>query len=375
MVDIDDLLRGALHEQADRAPAGERLLATVHTRSRTLRRRRMTMAGGIAVAILSVGMSAVLVAAGRDEPAAPPAIELPSPSSVPSASPVPSEPVDPTAAVSPSPQDAATAAATSLRFAPSAYAMPDMPFLFPSPVAADYQTPVVTLQRDALVAYYATRDPRDGADVTLVVTRHRPTFRQPAGAVSETTHRVRWKSGTLRTAWVSPAAQLTLYWQESSTRWVQLKTDDTFTDDDLVDFGNALVKADLPIAVPMRLDQAPAGMTLETATPSMLAFRPEHASRAGSLSATSLSCTVVEYRPLAGTTVMVGKNRGILTRDHHGALLTVNLSSWHLTLLVEVPAQYAVGDADLIRFAAGVHLTEQAETRESSADDVGDPFA
>jgi hypothetical protein len=120
-------------------------------------------------------------------------------------------------------------------------------------------------------------------------------------------------------------------------------TDDTFTDVDLVRFADALSDARLPVVVPFRFDLAPDGMVLDTATPSRMALRPADGTD-------TVSCTVLNRKP----------GRGGPTRTAAGATLSVPLDDPALTLLVQVPARYAIGDADLARFAAGIHLTADA---------------
>ena len=57
----------------------------------------------------------------------------------------------------------------------------------------------------------------------------------------------------------------------------------------------------------------------------------------------------------------VGEYPGGLTRSATGATLAVSLDDERATLVVEVPARDTLSDADLIRFAAGIHLTDYAE--------------
>jgi hypothetical protein len=134
-------------------------------------------------------------------------------------------------------------------------------------------------------------------------------------------------------------------------------TDDTFTDPELVSFAEALSPGAVPVLTPLRFDLVPAGMALDTSSPSVMAFRPAGGSA-------MVTCTVLTPRSLNGSTVRVGANRGVLSRSGTGATLTVALENEGATLLVQVPAQYPISDADLIRFGAGIHLTGQADPKE-----------
>ena len=226
----------------------------------------------------------------------------------------------------------------------------------------------MTLDRDVVASYYEAKDPVGGADVTLVVTGQRPQFATAAGQVSEVSQRVRGHVATLRRVAVSPAAQITVYWQESATQWVQLQTDDTFTDTEVLRFAEGLVAANVAVVAPFRVDRAPTGMVVESQTPWLMAFRPAQAA-AGSVPA--VTCTLVSARPLVGQSVAVGADRGTVTHSGSGVTLAVLLASWQMTLLVEVPAKQTVADADLVRFAEGLHVTERAEPMPSASGGTG----
>jgi len=51
----------------------------------------------------------------------------------------------------------------------------------------------------------------------------------------------------------------------------------------------------------------------------------------------------------------------VLRRTPDGATLTVAVDDRKAALVVQVPAAYPICDTDLIRFAAGIHLTDRAE--------------
>jgi hypothetical protein len=366
------MLRNAFAEHAERAPEGERMLSAVHTRSQQRRRRRRaSLAAGFAVVFVAIGAPATVMALGGGRPAPGPADPGPS---IAQASVEPSP--DGSTSGSPSPTGSPSEPARSttppaLRLAAPAFTTPTMPLQLPASTAGPFKQPVVTLQHGALVAYYAARDGERDADVTLVVTGQRPVFGTASAQVTEVGQRVRSRQGTLRTVAVRPAAQLVLYWQESATRWVQVRTDDTYTATEVAALADSLAGASMALEVPLRFDLAPVGMTLETVTPYAMAFQP--GAGAGAVPGV-VACTVVAQRQLSGATVQVGSYRATLARTAAGATLTVLVTDWNLTLLVEVPAGYDLPDADLIRFAAGVHVLNRAETREASADGIGAPI-
>jgi hypothetical protein len=322
--DVPAMVRDSLRRHADGTPPAGQLLASVHRRSRQLRRRRAAVA--VALTAAAVASLAVPIATRAAEPAG-------------------------TATT-------VAAARAPVRLAPPAYTVPSFPFRPGAAPVGGLAAPVVTLERGELTAYYEARDPARGADVTIRVGSRPPAFTGPAdraGPASETHPRVRGGPGTLRRVAVAPAARLTLYWPEAADRWVWVDTDDTLTDAELVRFADKLLPASVPVVRPFRFDLAPAGMALDTATVSRVALRPPAGPDA------AVACTLLRRRPLTGPEVRVGPYRGVLTRTGSGAALAVDVTDWAATLLVEVPAAYEISDADLIRFAAGVHVLDRSE--------------
>lgn len=249
MADIDRLLRSTLQERADIAPDPLGLLGAVHARSRRLRRRRRTaLAAGLAAAALALGVPLAVTAVDRD--GAPP---RPGSATTVASSPSVAAPQPSVTSGSPQPLDSPTAGApgpATPRVSASAHRPPTFPFQLGSADAPAYRAPVVTVEGGILSSYNEARDPVGGADITLLVTERRPEFTSAAGPVTEVSRRVRGRSGFLRTVAISPAAEITVYWQESATQWVALRTDDTFTEGEVIRFANQLVPADLPVVAP-----------------------------------------------------------------------------------------------------------------------------
>ena len=353
MTDVDGLLRGALRRHAEDAPAATGLLDAVHDRSRRLVRRRRRRTAAVCACALVAVVAALVVAVpaggGRHASTAHP----PSPGATPPASPWSS--IAPPTVAAPPPAAPASGDAT-LRLVPPGAAAPVFPFrpvVTPSGGLAD---PVVTLTGGELSAYFEAHDGVHGADVTIRVGPRRPAFDEPAdraGPVRETPQQVRGHVATLRTVTIAPASRLSLYWLEKPGQWVRVDTDDTLTDAEVVRLADALAPAAVPVPTPFRLDLVPAGMDLDTSTPSAMAFRPPGGS--------AVTCRLLAAQSLTGATVPVGPYRGTLRRVDSGATLTVARTDRDATLVVQVPARYSVTDADLIRFAAGVHVTDSAE--------------
>jgi hypothetical protein len=311
VTELDGLVRSALRRHADQAPAAGNLLTAVHARSRRLaRRRRIGTAAAMLLAVLAI-----------------PALGL---------------------AVRPAPAPVRPANPDAVRLVPPSFATPVFPFRPGVTPTGGLAAPVVTLAGGDLVAYYAAKDPVRGADVTIRVSPRPPTFAELAdqlGPVHTTAQQVRGHPATLRTVVVAPAHRLSLSWPERPGQWVRVDTDDTLTDAELVGFADALAPAAVPVVTPLRFEVVPAGMHLDTSSRSAMALAPDGASE-------GVDCVLVAHRPVTGRT---------LQRTAAGVTVTVALAERGVTLLVQVPARYPISDADLLRFAAGIHLTADAD--------------
>jgi hypothetical protein len=352
VTDVDGLLRGALRRHAEDAPAATGLLDAVHDRSRRLVRRRHRRAAAVGAGALVAVVAALVVAVpdrgGQHASTAPP-------------SPLATAPASPWSSIAPPtvaapPPATPTSSDAPLRLVRPGAAPPVFPFrpvVTPTGGLAD---PVVTLVGGELSAYFAAHDGVRGADVTIRVGPGRPAFDEPAdraGPVRETAQQVRGHVATLRTVTIAPANRLSLYWLEKPGQWVRVDTDDTLTDAEVVRLADALAPAALPVSTPLRFDLVPAGMDLDTSTLSAMVFRPPGGS--------AVTCRLLAAQSLSGATVPVGPYQGTLRRTDSGATLTVARTDRDATLVVQVPARYPVTDAGLIRFAAGVHITDSAE--------------
>lgn len=362
MVDLDDLMRAELRDRAAQAPDGQQLLAGVHARSGQLRRRRRRLmtAGGLTAAVVALALPMALGGIGGGHPVRPGVTGVPTATADPTGG--PSDSTGPAQASAQTTTVPGASGPTAVGLGPGPAAVPAFAFQLAATAATAFDAPIVTLERRALISFYLAKDPDLGADVTLVVTAQRPTFGTAAGSVSEVQQQVRGHAGFLRTVAVSPAAQYTLYWQESASQWVQVRTDDTFTKAEVLRFATGLIGAATPVAAGFRFDYVPLGTTVGTVTPSSVVFLAGPASGSGT-DPTVVTCDLRPARALTGTTLRVGSYRATLTKDSGSVVLMVLLTDWQMTLVVEVPAKYTMTDADLIRFAAGVHVTERAESR------------
>jgi len=349
MDDLDRLLAESMHSAADRAPSDGGLLNTVHQRSRRYRRRRIATGLSTAAAVLAIGIpfGAALVTPSRSTT---------EPSTVPVAPVATSAPPTVTAAPSatrPSTRTPSTSSRSSKSSAPvvrlvHGYSAPTFPYTLPS--SAGLRAPVASMQGGELIAFFEATELRRHADTTVTVSTRKPVFTTPA---SVKTVLVRGHSATLRTVDAQPANQLVLFWRESSTRWIQLSTDDTYTPSQVVALADSLTAASITVLPPFTLDLAPAGLTAETVTASTMSFRTANADR--------VEVVLRKRQQLTGFTDKVGGYQARLTRDADGAELAVDVTDWDATLEVTVDRGLTVSDADLLRFASGVHILNRSD--------------
>ncbi|MCM4077995.1 hypothetical protein [Paractinoplanes hotanensis] len=314
MDDLDRMLAGSLHDAAGRAPSPEGLLNAVRRRSDRYRRRRVAAQLSALAAVAALGIPAGIVLANR--PAALPA----------------------------------TATREVVRLT-AGFQPPAFPYTLPP--TGGMKAPTVTLRDGDLVALFEATDQRDHADTTVTVTSGKPAF---ATAAAETPVQVRGRNGLLRTVDVRPAAQLTLYWQESG-RWIQLATDDTYTPQEVVALADALSAASIAVPPPFRLDYSPAGMVADTISPSTMSFRPAGASPGSA----AFSVVLRKPRPLTGVDRTIAGHDARLTRDAGVVRLAVDVTDWEATLEITVGAGLTISDDDLVRFAAGVHILNRSD--------------
>jgi hypothetical protein len=297
MDELDRLLAESMRDHAGDAPGDDGLLGSVHRRSARYRRQRIATVLSAAVVMLAVAVPAVLVLLSRAPEVAPAE--------------------DPLVA---------------------GYTLPVFPYTLPA--SAGLRAPVASMRDGDLTAFFEAPEQVRHADTTITVSTRRPAQSGTPSAVT-----VRGHAGTLSTVDVAPAKQLTLVWPESAGRWIRLATDDTYTPQQVVHLADSLTPAAVPVLPPFRLDYSPAGLAVTTVTASRISFG-------------TVEVVLRKRRPLPAANTTVGANRADLTRTAGSATLTVDVPDWDATLQIRATG---LGDADLLRFAAGVHILNRSD--------------
>ncbi|WP_306214816.1 hypothetical protein [Actinoplanes sp. RD1] len=344
MDELDRLLADTMHDAADHAPAGTGLLGTVHERSRRRHQRRVATVAGVSTAavLLVAGVPLVSTLGAGPDPAAP----APAPSAPVPASATPAAPVRTSA----SPLRSEPAAGPGAVRLTEGWAAPVFPYTLPP--TDGMSAPIASADGGNLSAFFEATELREHADVTVTVTAREPAF---PGAAEETTRQVRGHTGTLRTVDVQPAKQLTLSWQESPGRWIQLATDDTYTPAQVVALADALTGASIAVLPPFDLARSPAGLVTDTVSASRMTFRAPGAATAG------FRTVLRKRQQLTGTIRKVGEYDAVLTRRSGSVTLSVDVTDWDATLEVTVGAGLTISDADLVRYAAGVRILNRSD--------------
>lgn len=332
MDELDRLLAETMHDAAGHAPADDRLLTGVQRRSRQLHRRRLATALGLsaAAAVLVVAVPFAVVDSLRPDRIAPQPAASPSatPSSLPSSSP-------PSSSSSPSslPSSPPSSSADVVRLQ-SGWNPPTFPYELPA--ENNRREPVVSLSDGTLSAFFETTDPDNNSDVTVTVSSRKPSF---PTAATETPFTVRGHAGTLRTVDEEPAKLLTLFWRESSSRWIQLATDDTYSADEVVKIAESLRDGAVDVQSPFELALSPAGLAVETVSPSRITFD-------------GVSIVLRKHQQLNGINRKVNGYNASLTPSS----LAVDITDWDATLQITITAGRTMTPTDLLRLAAGITI-------------------
>jgi hypothetical protein len=353
MDDLDRLLAESLHSAAEQAPSDGGLLNAVHQKSRRRHRQRIvTGLGSAAVLAVAVPFATVLLTGSGPDPdtvQVAPAASVPgTPSPRPSTShpSAPRTPATRTPSSTKSTSGAASGSGTVVRLV-HGYTAPTFPYTLPA--TSGMKAPVASMQDGNPIAFFEATELRHHSDVTVTVLRKKPVF---TAAATSKTFVVRGHSATLRTGQEQPARKLTLFWKESATRWIQLATDDTYSPQQVVALADSLTAASIAVLPPFTLDLTPSGLAADTVTASTMSFRAAD----GHLVAVVLR----KRQPLSAATDTVGRYQAQLTHSGGGATLSVDVTDWDATLELTVEPGLSLSDADLLRFAAGVHILNRS---------------
>ncbi len=325
MDDLNRMLAESMHDAAGHAPSDAGLLGSVHARSRRYHRRRVVIVTALAAAVVVAvaGIPIVTVLTGRPEPALPPA-----------ASASPSAP-------------RVTSGTGAVRLS-AGWKAPAFPYTLPA--TDGMSAPAASMRNGNLIAFFEATELQHHADVTITVSAREPEFTSQA---DQTPISVRGHAATLRTVNVSPAKQLTLYWKESSTRWIQLATDDTYTPDQVAGLADSMTSASIAVRPPFDLDLSPQGLIADTVSDSRMTFR-----RAGGDA--GFRTVLRKRQQLTGINHKVGGHDAALTHSDGRVVLSVDVTDWDATLEITVDGGLTISDADLLRYAAGVHILNRS---------------
>lgn len=355
MNDIAMLLRDTLRDHAETAPGTNGLLTRVRSRSRLVRRRRrLGVAGaGVTAVVLAAGAGPLVINfagpgggyAGPGQPSAAPAG---------SAGTATGEPV-------PAPSDAPTRYPTfQVVLGPPTFAAAFFPLVPPTGVVPGLGPAQATLDGEDVQLRHLSKK-NDGPSIEVRLSNRPPTFESPPGiAVTVESARIRGRIGTSHTETIQGVVTRILIWEEPSAGWVTVRAVHVETGA-LTRYVEGLMPGQIDVRQPFTFGLAPVGMVVDQIEPSVMTFRPPGVPAGGSFAG---KLAVFYNADASGDPatwpLRVGGQPASITAQDDGRSLQVSLGAGEI-LVVQVPANVEISDADLSRFAAGTTVTAAAQ--------------
>ncbi|HEX6684424.1 MAG TPA: hypothetical protein VF062_16600 [Candidatus Limnocylindrales bacterium] len=331
-------MRESLRRNAGRAPRGDRMLSWVRLESRRRKRRRDVAMAAVTATVLLGGVVGASSLTAR--PAVGPQIETLEVL----------QPGGPTR--------------TSISF----------PFT-PQRALAGSASPVLILSAGKLTLTY---DGTDAADATVTVGGTPPqaggtppqvggTPPQVAGtppqAGTPVAVSVRGHAGShsLLRPPSSPPLRV-LSWQERPDMWVEIRAPQSETLEDLTAYALALRAESMTQPLPFEFDLVPAALTMDNANPSAVTFAPPGVPAIdGFTDRVAVMLEVAGKVPVNGRPVAVQGRDGWLSETDGATMLRVDNRDGRV-LTIQVDHDIHLSEADLLRFAAGVHVTGHGQS-------------
>jgi hypothetical protein len=315
MSQIEELVRATLNDRTGQAPSAGGLLTAVHRRSQRRRRNRAAALGG------TLALAAGLVVAGPNL-----SVRIP---------PLHARANDAVAGNGP--------ALVAPTYRPLVF--PFTPGVWPAGLAE----PVLDVRAGVASMRYPAQT-RTGPALNVSVGSQ-PIDDPSAGRQPQ---RVRGHDATLGTWQAGDQIWLVLSWRESADEWVQIQAVG-MSANIVASYADALLPRPVPVAVPFTFDLVPQGWLLTSVTPGSMAFGPP----TDPVTADYQHQLVVDLErldnPPAGSPVQVAGRPGRLSTSGQ---LWIDLGNQQALYIQQPPG---LGTADLLRFAAGVHLTPVAK--------------
>jgi hypothetical protein len=151
-----------------------------------------------------------------------------------------------------------------------------------------------------------------------------------------------------------------LTWTEPGGPWVGICAPETVSTVDLAEFASRLTRQPITQPGPFDFDLVPAGFIVDNITASTVTFRPPAVAASPDF-VDKLVVSLDAERPGAqdGRPVKVAGRAGWLHTVEDVAMLRVDEGDG-FSLTVQVPRRLRIDEPDLLRFAAGVHVTAAA---------------
>jgi hypothetical protein len=156
------------------------------------------------------------------------------------------------------------------------------------------------------------------------------------------------------------APDYVLSWTEPGGPWVGISVPETVSTVDLTEFASRLTRQPITQPGPFDFDLVPAGLCVDNITASTVTFRPPAvAASPDFVDKLVVSLDAEPSGPQDGQPVKVGGRAGRLHTVEDVTILRVD-EGHGFSLTVQVPRRLRIDEPDLLRFAAGVHVTTAA---------------
>jgi hypothetical protein len=156
------------------------------------------------------------------------------------------------------------------------------------------------------------------------------------------------------------APDYVLTWTEPGGPWVGISAPKTVSTVDLTEFASRLTRQPITQPGPFDFDLVPAGLRVDNITASTVTFCPPAvAASPDFVDKLVVSLDAEPSGPQDGQLVKVGGRAGWLHTVEDVTILRVDEGNG-FSLTVQVPRRLRIDEPDLLRFAAGVHVTAAA---------------
>jgi hypothetical protein len=359
MSDVDMLLQDTLRDHAQAAPTGAGLLTRVHTRSRLIRRRRRVGAAGAGVAAVLLGAAgapAVLDLSGPGGgggagPAAPapgaPTVQAPSKTFAGTPDPSRSD-------AAPKPQPT-----VEVRLVTAKVTVPAFPFTPPTGVIPGLGPGRAMF--DGSPHLYHPPSGENAPQLSMYVSARFERLPPEPSTIVESVQ-VRGTTGELRTITEggTPIQRLLSFTLPDGT-WMSVTTSNV-TVEQLIAYLDGLTPGPVPVEAPFTFTVLPGGLDVDNVSPSDMVFRIPGQQPGGGFEGKLAVMLNADGNDDSASWPLTVKGQPAKIQPQDGGRSLYILQPSGSAVVVQVPANIVMNDADLLKLGAGITVTSAAQS-------------